>query len=910
MSRALPRARGARIVETKLRPPRGSPQRIARPRLDVLLEQVSERPATVVRAPGGYGKTTLALAWVEALCARGEAVAWLSLEPEDDEPRRFLRYLIEALGRACRAISLDGAAVGMAPLDDLQAGVVNAIADCGDDLFLFLNDVHYLRHPQVHQCMRFLLRNAPANLRLVMLSRTEPAVGLPTLRAMGAVLEVDAAQLRFTREETREFLELASGQRLAPGEVAAVFDLTQGWPAALRIASLSIRAGREPVEFARAMAGASRHIGGFLDELCALLPDELLQFMIDTSVLDQLAPSLGAAVTGRSDCAGLLRRLEEEQLISPLDPDGEHHAYHHLVRDYLQQRLGRESPDRLRELHRRAAGWYADREDWSGCVKHLLAAGDTAEAVVRVARCADTLVQYGDMLTLLGWEQQLRSHDVELPLQLRFATAWAKTLSLSLEEAATELAAIEQRLATDPPPDVESLRRDCLALRMVRFGLADQQSVALELARDYRPMPGDRVFGRDAAYNVMRAGHVKNAAWQQCYAVPRVLRPLAGDRRSLLTAIYETLVLGLGELEQAHAGPAEQYLVECLRLARDVRGFAGARRLAAGPLAELLFETGRVTEAEALLRDSFELFEGNVTMDSVLKTAMTAARMAGWRGALDQARGWLERAEAIGLTRGWPRLVAAALFERLRLDLWTGRPVAAQGSLRRLEQMHEVGDPGWGRGFADVPHYRALGKALVDAAGGRFREAAATLESTVTNARRDGANLLAIRSGAVLARIHLQARSTVQALREFHAVLELAEPSGFVASIVDAGPEIDALAARAEQDPATAPEGSRRREFLRRLRADLAEYRGGPGRVGRPRQQDARALLSPRECAILEQVAAGQSNKEIARKLGMGPETVKTHLKNVFAKLGVERRTQAVLRAEELGLVRARSVLR
>lgn len=902
------RMRGTRIVETKLRPPRASPQRIARVRLDGLLAQASESLLTVIRAPGGYGKTTLALSWVETLRSRGDAVAWLSLEPADDEPRRFLRYLIEALGRASRAIALDGAAVGMAPLDDLQAGVVNAMVDCGDDLFLFLNDFHHLDHPQIHQCVRFLLRNAPANLRLVLLSRTEPPVGLSTFRAMGTLLEIDAAQLRFTPEETRAFLELSGGPSLAPDELGAVFDLTQGWPAALRIASLSFRAGRRPRDFARSISGASRHIGGFLDELCMLLSGDLLRFMLQTSILDRLSPSLGGAVTGRSDCAELLARLEQQQLASPLDPDGMHYAYHDLLRDYLQQRLARESADQLQELHRRAANWYAGCEDWSGCVKHLLAAGDTAEAVVRISRCADSLVQYGDMLTLLGWEQQLSSRRIDPPLPLQLATAWARTLSLAREEAATQITAIERRLEAAPPPDVEALRRECVALRMVRCGLADQQAVGLDLARDYRPMPGDRVFARDAAYNVMRAGHAKNAAWQDCYAVPRVLRPLAGDRRSLLTAIYETLLLGLAELEQAHAGPAERFLVECLNLGREVRGFAGVTRLAAGPLAELLFETGRTAEAEVLLSDSFELFEGSVTVDSLLKTAITAARMASRRSAVDQAHGWLERAEAIGLARDWPRLVAAVVFERLRIDLRIGRLVSAQGLQRRLDQMPGMADLHWGRGFMDVPQYRAFGKALLSAAEGRFREAAATVEPVLADARGVGANLLAIRAGAILAGIHLQGRSVQHALREFKAVLELAVPSGFIASIADAGPEIDALAARVEEELPAAKE-SAHREFLQRLRADLAGTWGG-ARESRPRPPDVRTLLSPRECEVLGQIAAGHSNKAIARRLGLGPETVKTHLKNVFVKLGVERRTQAVLRAEELGWVRPGSTAR
>jgi len=896
-------------VETKLRPPRPGPQRIPRVRLDQLLAQASERLLTVIRAPGGFGKTTLALSWVETLRARGDAVAWLSLEPDDDEPRRFLNYAIRALRQACSGIGSSSLASGNAPSSSIHALLVNEIADCGDDLFFFLDDYHAVSDAAIHEFVSFLLRHAPANLRVVILSRTEPAVGLASLRAKGSVLEIDATQLRFTPDETQEFFGVASGQQLTPAEVGAVHGVTEGWPAALRITSLSFRAGRDPALLARSLAGASRSIAGFFDELCALLPPRTLDFMLRTAVLERLSLPLCAAVTGRDDCGGMLAALERDQLVTPLDTDGSLYTCHQLFREYLLQRLARQEPRAVPELHRRAGHWHESREEWSESVKHLLAAGDIPEALVSISRCADTLVQSGDMLTLLGWEQQLRSKHIRRPPQLELAIAWARTLSLSGDDAVEAIAGIERTVETGAVPDGDAILRECLALRLVRAGLADDHLLALELARRYRPEPEDRAFARDAAYNAVRYSDAMAADWATFHAVPRVVQPVTGNRASVLTAIYEAYTIGIAELAQAHGAEAARHFLYCIELGRNVTGFAGATRLAAGGYAEFLYESERIDEADALLREETGFAEGGVSLDSVLRTLGTAARIAARHGRIEQAHGLLERAESIGLTRGWPRLVAAALFERLRLHVQAGRYTAALGLLRRLQQMQASAPAACKRGVADVPHYCTMAQALVDIGQNRHREAATGLAPLFAEARQSGSHLLAIRAGSILALAQLLARNPLPALRTLHEVLDLAEPSGFVGSIADAGPEIGALVGHVVGDLAPGTASERRVALIDRLQRAVAAADGGAARETASRARELRALLSPRECEILELIAGGQSNKSIARALGLGPETVKTHLKNVFAKLGVERRTQAVLRAEELGLVRARSLV-
>ncbi len=881
------------LIATKIVAPRKVPQRIQRAHLERLLDDSGDRLLTLIKAPAGFGKTALAQSWLERRRDEGDAVAWFSLDSEDEEPRRFLYYLITALHRARPVVgsgTLD--LIVEAPVHDILVLLINEIVDCDDELYVFLDDYQLIRSNAVHELLDFILQHAPANLHFVILSHSEPPLGLSSMRARGAVLDIEATQLRFTLEETGEFLSNATGATMA-GEARRLYELTQGWPAAVRIASLFAKGAADNGNRRTNLTLASRSIGSYLDELLAAYPVDVVEFATKIAIVDRFNADLCCAITRDPACRSLLEQLQRLEFINVLDDDGTEFAYADLVRDYLRDRLNRSYPDSIAELHRRASTWFESQSLWADSVKQLLAAGDKDEALTSIERCAPSMVQSGDLLTLLSWEQQLHAKLIHSPPRLQLAIAWAKGLSLSRTEADELASNAEAAIAGETSPAAERIRRECLAFRTVTKALADDTEAAWRLGSSYQEQPGDSRLATESLYNAVRYVHIRRADWPNLYRVPLEAQ-LTEEPARLLTAVYRDLILGIAEFAQGKLEAAEFHYRESLRRGQEVKGFAAGAALAAGPLAELLYERGCIEEADSEIGPRLEVVTTGVVPETTIQAFVTAVRIAHRQGDSSRTLGLLERAESVGLTRGWDRLLAASLFERIRVHRAQDSHAAAIGLARRLKDLRPRRPTLCG--VADVAHYACMGAVLASQDPDELRALTVELAKMFDEASASGSVVLAIRLGSVLAVAHDSVSSRTAALDVLHKVIELARVGGVVSSIVDAGPQVGGLLETIARDT------GRRDPFVQRLLRESSTLPGDakPAAAGPP---EPRVLLTARERDILELVSAGSSNKVIARELGLAPETVKSHLKNAFAKLEVNRRTQAVLRAKSLGLI-------
>lgn len=330
----MPEGKLPLLLTTKIVAPRVPPGLIDRPRLIELFEDAHCKRLIVIKAPAGFGKTSLAITWAERLRKEGNQVAWLALDADDDEPARFLYYVVHALRRACNSVGV--AALGLTsetflvPLPTIITTLLNELAELEDGIYLFLDDYHRITHPAIHEAMSFFLAYAPSHFHIVIATRSDPPLSLAKLRAQNELLEIDSANLRFDLEETRHFIENELTIAVSPSDLKALQSTTEGWAAALRIAASSLAQGKQNfTQYVHTLSGASRPIGDYLQEMLASLPDEMAQYMLRTSILDRLTAPLCRAVTGADSSQELLESIVSRQLLlEPLDLEGRWYRYH------------------------------------------------------------------------------------------------------------------------------------------------------------------------------------------------------------------------------------------------------------------------------------------------------------------------------------------------------------------------------------------------------------------------------------------------------------------------------------------------------------------------------------------------------------------------------------------------------
>src|SRR5215207_7606727 len=396
------------LLETKLHVPRRRPGLVARPRLIDRLSRGAESALTLVSAPAGFGKTSLLADWLAAAGVDERCTAWLSLDQRDNDPALFWTYLVTALKTAVPGVGGSALSLLDSPqptMDVVRATLINDLGATSSDVVVVLDDYHVLEARDVLQGMAFLLEHLPRQIHLVIASRADPALPLARLRGRGELVEIRAADLRFTPDEAAAYLNGVMGLVLSAGDVAALEGRTEGWIAALQLAALSMQGRDNVAQFIKGFAGDDRYIVDYLvEEVLQRQPEHVREFLLQTSVLNRLTGPLCDAVTGRDGGKAMLEALDRANLfLVALDDWRQWYRYHHLFADVLRAHLANEQPDQVAELHRRASAWYERNAQRPEAIRHALSAGDFVHAADLVELEWPALARARHEVTLRGW---------------------------------------------------------------------------------------------------------------------------------------------------------------------------------------------------------------------------------------------------------------------------------------------------------------------------------------------------------------------------------------------------------------------------------------------------------------------------------------------------------------------------
>ncbi|WP_390479725.1 LuxR C-terminal-related transcriptional regulator [Frankia casuarinae] len=852
----------------------------------------------------------MAVQWQRVLRAEGVPVAWLSLDRDDNDAVWFLSHLIEAVRRVEPTLGGDLVEVLEGHSDDAQRYVltelVNQLAEHRRPLAIVLDDWHLIDAPQAVAALEFLLEAGPANLHLIVTSRTRsPAVG--RLKVRNQVTEIDATQLRFDHRESAAFLLELNELDLDSTDVHRLWSSTDGWVAALQLATLSLRDSADPSALIRGFSGRHHSLGDYLAEnVFDALPADLLDFLLTTSVCDRLCGDLAAAVSGQRRGQALLEELERRDLfLRPLDDNREWFRYHHLFVGYLRRRLERDHADRVVTLHRTASAWFADHGLLGEAVTHALAAGNDAGAVDLVERQAMHLVEHSRMAVLLSLVNKLPSALLPGRSRLQIAIAWANCL---LQRAQPAQVALDHVRAALTPDDTSDTGKDIL-------GEADVVQACIDVYGDRIYRAADLIapyIAKNSGYrpwlvavssNIRTFVDIHTFAYDTAQARQRWANAFHDTTRGPFAGVYGRCFAGLAAFAQLDLVTAERLYREAVALAREAAGpRSHAARLAGALLGRLYYERGDIDAAERLLEECHELGAESGVADLMIATYSTLARIKTLRGEIEDVWHLLDEGSEAASQLVLPRLSAAVDHERLRLHLARGDLGRAQNVLAR--QSDDVARGGDGIAMA-TRHYQLAMRARVMAAQADYDGALRLLSQMHQESSSVAWRYAETATRIDLAVVHSLTGDTDTALRTLVPAVVAGARCGLVRTVTDAGPELLKIigelrdASRCRRWPVELPTVPS--DYLSKLLATAhadAERAAIPI-IDRPAERNPapEEPLNAREIDILRLLDRGLSNKEIARNLGLTINTVKWYLKSIYTKLGVARRGESVSEA-------------
>lgn len=872
------------LLRMKLHPPTLTQVMLARPRLATLLDNALNVRLVLIAAPAGFGKSTLVTSW---LVGKTQRLAWLSLDERDNDPMRFWRYVIAALMHADVSIGAEAIEIlgATGTIEPAITSLANDLSALSGDIFLVLDDYHIIDNETIHSSLQFLVDNQPPALHLILLTRVDPPLRLARLRAQRQLVEIRAHTLQLTPTETADLLNDIMGLSLESKQVEALYQRTEGWITGLQLVGLSLQSQPDRAAFIDQFTGSHRYILDYLtEEVLHALSDDMRSFLLQTSILGRLCAGLCEAITGNPDSPRVFEAVRRQNLfVVPLDHEEIWFHYHHLFGEILRAMLKRDMPDAIPDLHLRAADWYKRQDRIEDAVTHVLRSGDMHLAKRMIGTHWSAIAHQGHVATALRWFGALPDDDDPA---LLLGRCW----TLHLSGRTPEITPYLDRL--DRLPQTPLIESQIAMLRSVIARIQGETDQALAYSKcAVDVVPSDMLHAAGPAWNLLAVARMN--AWDFNGAIDafQLGIDLAYRGGNLLSAFVSTFGLSAYLAHQGRLTEAEHVCQSALDRVKTDGAMPPAAGLLQIALARIEVERNQIDSASEHLQTGREIARPGAFSEAVRYGRYISAQIAVIQNNTEAAYRIFAETDRIIHPMNDPYLTGELHREWLSAVLNIGDIDTAHEKLKVLRDASTITrNPG-----LIIARKWMTARLLLednDAEG-----ALDVLDPLIERMRASDSH------GELLRLLALRAVTLHKLNRHDAAQSVLVEAirfgvdQGYIRRWLDAGSGLVILLRGLIDGDDLSPD---ERTYVQAILSLCWTT------LGTPRPSPNEMLLNPlseRELELLHLIDAGYSNQQIADALTITLHTVKKHTSNIYNKLGVTRRTQAVALAREKGLL-------
>ncbi|MBU0995277.1 MAG: LuxR C-terminal-related transcriptional regulator [Proteobacteria bacterium] len=907
-------------IATKLSPPRTTGPYVLRSRLHDTLSLCRFREFALIQAPAGFGKTSLLARWRQEIVEAGGQAAWFSIDEDDNDFYQFFSYVTAAFQQAAPGLCMGTHSLlqagPMIPEKAIISTMINELSSIDSPIFLILDDYHLITESIIHQILDYFISHIPENIHLMMASRSEPPLQIAKMRAKNKLIEINVQEMRFTVSESFEFLNHLMGLRLSQPDIDRLHDITEGWAGGLQLASILLLKQKDRTQFIDSFSGNIKSVRDYLAmDVLSLQPEPVVSFLLKTSILKRFCSDLCNEVTENTNSRKMLRYLETNNLFTfPLDEEQIWYRYHHLFSQFLQEQLHSKHPLEAKVLHTNACQWFKNHGLMDEAVYHALAAEDNELSLKLIEDCAMDLISEGHLALLTGWIKKLPDQLLKNRPKLQMAIAWTHCLTNRTEEAESIMDAIVSKGIPNEPAilvELNAIRAVCAAFRQDIIRAEQLATRWMEKSPKNDPWIVG-VIGNVLTYSYLHLGNFDKAREINLWALK-----YQKSARGLFAFAYGIGLLGrIHTVEGRLHGAARQYRT-LIQLAEDIMGTRpGIISLAYALLYEIYYEWNDLDGAQKLLDNCLDLIDFGTAVDPIVACHIPYARTLARKGKMTEALTLLERIEDLGNRQDSKWLLAAVFNERIRLFLAEGRLEEAQNILASKKNRMNRRE----RAFVGLEmlsnELEKTAEARIYIHSGKADQAIEIIEQLLGDVIAFGFKKRQIELEALLSIACFEAGRAQKALQCLVRALTQAKPQNMIRTFADEGDIMKGLIRMIMNNEApiydlvpevmSTPWQKYLNDILSAFETESPPENTLPiSKAPQPEKTEAAAIdaLSQREYEVLSILSKGLSNKEIANALNMTINTVKWHLKNLFGKLGVSNRTEAINEARQMGIL-------